>query len=81
MLNIFSPKIKISSESKNEMKISSFSSKECPITIGRAKCKLNFYSDLLSKRHCRIDYVENEFFFMDGYNNKRSTNGSWYAYF
>jgi predicted component of type VI protein secretion system len=31
----------------------------------------------LSKRHCVLEYIENNWIIKDGYNGKNSTNGTW----
>lgn len=62
---------------KNEVKSTVFEKSICPVTIGRSKCKVNLECELLSKRHCRIDYIDDKFFYIDGSNGKPSTNGTW----
>ena len=57
-------------------------SKGKKIVIGRSrKCNVYLTSNLLSKVHCNIifDYDKNCYLLKDGYNEKFSTNGTWYV--
>ena len=51
---------------------------DSPITLGRSddsKIKLKF--NQLSRKQCRIDYINTNWILSDGDGTKRSTNGIW----
>ena len=54
-----------------------FNNKDSPITIGRKDCKINIKSTIFSKNQSTLIYEKNKWFICDGFEEKRSTNGTW----
>lgn len=50
---------------------------ESPVTIGRKNCKINLNSTIFSKNQSSILFENNKWFISDGFQERKSTNGTW----
>jgi hypothetical protein len=70
-------KVNIEFFSKAFQKKFELKAEDSPITIGRKGCKINLNATIYSKNQCTVFCEKNKWYICDGYEDKKSTNGTW----
>ena len=60
------------------LKSFSFTPKNTPVTIGRLNCSIDLNDDFLSRKHCMIEFKDNNWVLRDGNKKNASKNGYYF---